>query len=172
MLGLPPPPAWIRPRGVDFAQECCSSDLAPGKRVNRLDLFFLVASSSAVSKVEERSSRPMMFELPLDVTERVLMGGRVYTKDKRNQCQARRLKIASIRHEESGLVMCGIGSDACGFLSSPSPTSDGCRFPQLLSKRLLELAATRRAEDCSPLGSAIQKMIPCSWEVHPSCARH
>ena len=32
--------------------------------------------------------------------------------------------------------------------------------------------ATRRAEDRSPLGSAIQNMIPCSWEVHPSCASH
>jgi hypothetical protein len=32
--------------------------------------------------------------------------------------------------------------------------------------------ATRRAEDRSPLGSAIQKMIPCSWEVHSGCASH
>ena len=32
--------------------------------------------------------------------------------------------------------------------------------------------ATRRAEDRSPLGSAIQNMIPCSWEVHPGCASH
>jgi hypothetical protein len=32
--------------------------------------------------------------------------------------------------------------------------------------------ATRRAEDRSPLGSAIQNMIPCSWEVDPGCARH
>jgi hypothetical protein len=32
--------------------------------------------------------------------------------------------------------------------------------------------ATRRAEDRSPLGSAIQNMIPFSWEVRTGCASH
>jgi hypothetical protein len=32
--------------------------------------------------------------------------------------------------------------------------------------------ATRRAEDRSPLGPAMQNMIPCSWEVHSGWASH
>jgi hypothetical protein len=47
------------------------------------------------------------------------------------------------------------------------------RTVRVSSQQLDEfLIAARRAEDRSPLGSAIQNMIPCSWEVHPGCASH
>jgi hypothetical protein len=41
---------------------------------------------------------------------------RVYTKDRKKLVFSQRLKIGGIRHEESGLLMCGIGNDAGGFL--------------------------------------------------------